>query len=93
MMIHLLAHAHLMADVPNFSNTPPPGSDKLLKIGSWVLYTVSALCVIGLLMVGGRLAVSHHHGIQGGQHGEKLGAVMTGIVIVGAASGIAGALI
>ncbi len=95
MMGSLLARANavLTADVPHFNSTPPPGADKLILLGSWALYAVSALCVIGLLVVGGRLAISHHHGIQGGQHGEKLGAVMAGIILVGASSGIAGALI
>jgi hypothetical protein len=91
--LHLLAeHLPYLAQVPNFNGEAPPGSDKFLKIGSWVLYIVSALCVIGLLIVGGRMATEFSHG-EMSQHGKRLGAVMAGIIVIGASSGITGALI
>jgi hypothetical protein len=93
-VIHLLDSNYLLAGVvPDFGTAQaPPGSDKLLIIGKWVLWIVSALCVIGLLLVGGKMATEFNHG-EMSQHGKRLGAVMAGIILIGASSGIAGALI
>jgi hypothetical protein len=94
-MYHLLIdHFHVFLDqVPNFGGgEAPPGSDKLLKIGRWVLWSVSAACVIGILMIGGKLAIQHNHG-EMQQHGKAFGAALAGCVLVGASTGIAGALI
>ena len=100
-MIQLLAaHLPLLADhlphlvqVPNFGGgEAPPGSDKLLKIGRWVLWGVSALCVIGLMFVGGKMGTEFNHG-EMSQHGKRLGAALGGIILIGASTGIAGALL
>lgn len=91
--MEFLAQAPDLAQVPDFGGgEPPPGSDKLLTIGRWVLWVVSAVCVIGLLLVGAKMATEFSHG-EMSQHGKRLGAVMAGIIIIGASSGIAGALI
>lgn len=88
--IHLM---QALADVPNFGGgEAPPGSDKLITIGRWVLWIVSALSVIGLLYVGGKMVSELNHG-EMSQHGKRLGAVLAGIILIGSASGIASALI
>ncbi|PXY16604.1 conjugal transfer protein TrbC [Prauserella muralis] len=91
--VHLLSELPNLAQPPNFGGgEPPPGSGKLLTVGRWVLWCVSALCVIGLLFVGGKMATEFNHG-EMSQHGKRLGAALAGIILVGASSGIAGALI
>ena len=90
-VVHMAAQ--LLADVPDIGGgTAPPGSDKLLTLARWILWIVSGLSVVGLLLVAGRMVVAHNHG-EWGQHGQRLGAVMFGIILIGSASGIAGALI
>src|SRR5437016_819860 len=70
----------------------PPGFEKLILIGQWVLWIATAVCVIGLVVVGAQMAIAHQHGeLQ--QHGKRLGAVMLGIIVIGTASGITAALI
>lgn len=85
---HLLA-----APIPNpGTGVAPPGADKLTTLLSWVAWTVCVLCVAGVLIVAGRMAVIHHRG-EGGQHAAGLAWVAAACILVGAASGIVGALI
>jgi len=91
--MHMLMDLVTLAQVPDFGGgEAPPGSENLLKIGRWVLWGVTALCVIGLLVVGGRMAVEHSHG-EMSTHGKRFGAALIGCIVVGAASAIAAALI
>lgn len=82
-----------MVEVPNpGGGTPPPGSEKLLIILSWVAWTVCLLCVGGFLAVGARMAILHNRG-DGGAHLAGLGWVMAACFLVGSASGLVGALV
>ncbi|WP_205048977.1 hypothetical protein [Streptomyces alboflavus] len=69
----------------------PPGSEKLVKILKWVFWSVSGLCVLGLLAVAGKMAISWQRG-EGSESAKGLGIVMIACVIAGSASGIVGAL-
>lgn len=83
----------LYAAVPNpGQGTPPPGGDKVTTVLSWVAWICAAACVVGVLAVGATMAVSHRHG-SGGEHAARLGWVLAGIVVIGSASAIVGALI
>ena len=82
-------HAVLAAD---FSVNPaqPPNTDAfqtVLNYGGWI---VLGLCVIGLLIAGGRMALLHHRG-QGFQETGLLGPVLA-CIIVGASGGVVGGL-
>lgn len=97
MSVMVIYAAHVMteflAQVPDFGGgEAPPGSEKLLTIGRWVLWLATAVCVIGLIVVGAQMAMTHHHGGMQ-HHGKRLGAVMAGIIVIGSASGITAALI
>lgn len=76
--------------------TPPPGSDKITTLLSWVAWLVTAGCVAGVLYAGGKMAIagvgSSGYG-GGGEHGKALGWVCAGCIVAGAASAIAGALL
>lgn len=74
------------------TGTQPPGFDKVTTILGWVAWSVTALCVAGLLMVAGRMAISHHRG-EGSQHMTGLAYVAFACILVGAASGLVGALV
>jgi len=92
-MMHSVVLLLLTGSVPDFGGAvAPPGSDKLLTIGRWALWCVSALCVIGLLIVGAKMSTEFTHG-EMSQHGKRLASVLAGIILIGSASGIAGALI
>ena len=83
----------LFADVPNpGTGEAPPGSDKLLKLLRWGAWIVAGLCVAGVMIVAGGMAVRHNRG-EGGQHGAGLAWVMAACILLGSASAVVGALI
>jgi len=77
---------------PQPGNTQPPGTAGLLTMLSWASWIVSFLCVVGVLLVAGTMAVRHHRG-EGSESLGRLGWVL-GACVLGSGSGaIAGALI
>ena len=74
------------------SGVPPPGAEGITTIVEWVAWTVLAVCVVGVLLVGGRMALAHRRG-EGGQYAAELGYVLAGAVLVGSASGLIAALV
>lgn len=92
-MLDQLAAALYTAGVPNpGGGSPPPGGEKLTTIISWVAWGATAICVMGVIVCGARMAISHRHG-SGGEHASALGWVLAGCVLVGTASGLVGALV
>jgi hypothetical protein len=83
----------LPLDVPNpGKGEAPPGSDGLITILRWVFYIASAMCVLGVLIAGGMMAVSVQRG-SGGEHVSRLGWALAGCIVIGAASALVGALL
>ncbi|MFK0294854.1 hypothetical protein ACIQU6_30880 [Streptomyces sp. NPDC090442] len=92
---HHVAHLDVMhlADVPNpGGGTRPPGAEKLTKVLGWAAWTVTAICVGGILAVAGKMALNHRRG-EGGEHAMALGVVLVACCLAGTASAIVGALI
>lgn len=82
------------AAIPDPGNgTAPPGFDKFVTILHWAAYIALTLCVLGLIMCGGTMAVQHRTGGGGGGgvYGQ-VGSVMVGCVLIGSASVIVAAL-
>ncbi|MGH2949967.1 MAG: hypothetical protein ACRDPC_27515 [Solirubrobacteraceae bacterium] len=71
----------------------PPGSDKFLTILQWGAWIAFGICVLGVIVAGAQMALSHRHGSQGGEHAARLGWVAAGCVVVGSASALVGALV
>ena len=71
---------------------PPPGAEGIATIVQWVAWTVLVLCVVGVLLVGGRMAVAHRRG-EGARYAAELGYVLGGAVLVGSASALIAALV
>ena len=70
----------------------PPGTGGLTTILQWIAWIVCGICVAGVLMVAGRMAVMHNRG-EGGQHMVGIAYVLGACVLVGAASALVGALV
>ncbi|MFI2373178.1 hypothetical protein [Streptomyces sp. NPDC018833] len=83
---------YLAAVVDPAQGVEPPGAGKLKTVVQWVAWVVLALCVTGVLVVAGRMAVSHQRG-QGGEHATGLAYVLGACVLVGIASGLVGTLV
>jgi len=78
--------------VPNPVNKRPPGAEGLLTILSWAGWVVAGVCVLGILICAGKMAIASRRG-EGGEHMQSLGWTMGGCVLAGAASAVVGALI
>lgn len=88
----LLHHAAVLAaDPPTTNPQQPPGMGKVTTVLNWIAWGVTILCVAGLLMVGGKLAIAHRNG-EGFEAGSGLAKVLFACLLVGAASGLVGAL-
>lgn len=74
------------------SGQAPPGFEKIELLLKWVAWIVFAMCVMGILIVSGRMAIMHQRG-QGGEHAAGLGWVMGACVLAGVASSLVGLLI
>jgi hypothetical protein len=70
----------------------PPGAEGIITIVQWVAWTVLAVCVLGVLLVGARMALAHRRG-EGADHAVGLAYVLGGAVLVGSASGLIAALV
>ncbi|MDQ3157298.1 MAG: hypothetical protein M3Q98_11315 [Actinomycetota bacterium] len=83
----------LPTEVPNpGKGVAPPGTAGLVKILQWVFYIASAMCVLGVLIAGGMMAVSVQRG-SGGEHVTRLGWSLAGCIVIGSASALVGALL
>ncbi|POM25749.1 hypothetical protein BTM25_01320 [Actinomadura rubteroloni] len=90
---HAIAHLHVLAEVPDpGQGEPPPGAQQLEKLLQWVAWVVFGLCVAGILIVAGRMAISHRRG-EGGEHATGLAWVASACIIAGSASVIVGTLV
>lgn len=72
---------------------PPPGVDKIMVIVSWVFWGGGIAGVIGLIILGITMAVSHNRGHGSTEFGSKLGYIFGGLVLIGAAGGIVTSLL
>lgn len=89
---HLAALAPGDEYKPDDSKVPGPLKEKVRQLLGFVSWTVGGLCVAGVLMVGGRMAVMHRRG-EGGEHASGLAWVGGACILVGSAAAIVGALV
>jgi hypothetical protein len=83
----------VLTGVPSVgAGTQPPGTQGIITILGYAAWLVCALCVGGVFVVAGKMAVAHRHGIAG-EHMTGLGFVLGACVLVAASSAIVGALV
>ena len=81
----------LAIDIP-VTPTKPPENGKSGTLLGWAAWIAFACCVVGVIICGAKLAISHHRGGGGSEHGGAVLGTLAGCVLVGSASGIVGAL-
>lgn len=79
--------ARIGADDYDVDPTPPPGSEGFLTVIGWALWIVFGCTVLGIIIIGGRMAFAHQRG-EAGQHGFALAMCIGGAVLAGAAATI-----
>lgn len=83
----------ILAAVPNpGQGQAPPGSGGVTKILSWAAWIAVAVCVVGVLVAGSKMALEHRRG-GGGESVASLGWVLGGCIVIGSASALVGALV
>jgi hypothetical protein len=86
-LLHAAVKTWVMA-VPDPEPVPPPGiAEKVNTILGFILYLVIAACVVGVMIVGAKLALAHRRG-ELHDHLAGLMAVGAGCVLAGGASGL-----
>ena len=94
-----MAALTVLADPPAYAAAPtpgqqqPPGTQGLTTMLSWGGWLVSFVCVAGLLVVAGMMALKHRRGEGGGEAMGSLGWVLGACVLGSAVGPIANALI
>lgn len=70
---------------------PPGVATKTNTIIGWAKWGCFAICIIGLIFVAAKLAISNKRG-EGEDHAKSLGAVMAAAILAGAAGSLIQAL-
>ncbi|MGW2793579.1 hypothetical protein ACWC9H_27120 [Streptomyces sp. NPDC001251] len=100
-MSDLLIAAHetvrpflVLADAPVPKSTNPPGTvvGNVNTILGWVLWGVSALAVVGILIVAAKMFTSFRTG-EGSEHMGMLGKVLAGCILAASAGPLVNAFL
>ena len=67
----------------------PPGFEGFPTIMGWVKWLALGVAVIGLIILGGSMAVSARRG-EGGELGGWLGRILVGVIIIAAGTTLVG---
>ncbi|RUQ19814.1 hypothetical protein [Kocuria sp. HSID16901] len=80
--VDLTQHAGaLLADVPDpGQGEAPPGSEKFTVVLKWAVWIVTALGVLGIIIIGGKLAIDNQRG-RPQEHGMALGLTIVGCIL------------
>lgn len=83
----------ILAAVPSVgSGTQPPGTQGIVTAMGYAAWVVCAICVVGVFICAGRMAVSHRQGMAG-EHVSGIAYVLAACILVASASAIVGALV
>jgi hypothetical protein len=83
----------VLASVPDPGGAEaPPGMGGFTTILKWALWAVFGICVRGLMIAGGMMAIGSRRG-EAGEHVGKVGWALAGVIVAGAAAGLVQALV
>ena len=85
--------SHVVSAVPDPGNgTPPPGFEKFQQVMGWVKWLALGVAVIGIMIIGAKLAIESRRG-EGGAHLGALGTAMAGVIVISGAASLVGFLV
>ncbi len=76
---------------PNPKNAPEWATGFTAML-SWVSWFALGVCVLGVIISGGAMALASRRG-EGGEHATRLGWVLMGCIVIGSSSGIVTAML
>jgi len=71
---------------------PEPIRANVEKVINWVTWIGMMVCILGIIIAGAMMAIGQRRG-EGGEHASRLGWVIAGCIVIGAASGIVNAFL
>ncbi|HYU86450.1 MAG TPA: TrbC/VirB2 family protein [Kribbellaceae bacterium] len=71
---------------------PEPIRQNVEKVVNWVTWIGMMVCILGIIIAGSMMAIGQRRG-EGGEHASRLGWVIAGCIVIGAASGIVNAFL
>ncbi len=71
----------------------PPGAEGAMTLFRWVLWGVFLLCMLGVGIVAGKMAIDHNRSMGGGDAATSLWKPLAGAVLATNLSGIVAALV
>jgi hypothetical protein len=86
-----LAHTLPGVTLPNPDAVQPPGTGGLVTLLSWLKWGGFAAAIAGLIAGAIMLMVSSRRG-EGAEHGKQIGIVLIAVILVGASTGLVGAI-
>jgi peptidoglycan/LPS O-acetylase OafA/YrhL len=89
---HLAPLADPPAPIPSVGTGAPPGGAKFSTILGWAAWIATGLCILGIFIVAGTMAVASRRGGVG-EHGAALGWVLGACALIGSASTIVALLV
>jgi hypothetical protein len=78
--------------VNNTPTAPNAVKGNVETVVNWVTWIGMMVCVLGIIIAGTMMAIGQRRG-EGGEHASRLGWVIAGCIVIGAASGLVSALI
>ncbi|MDK8658047.1 MULTISPECIES: hypothetical protein [Actinotignum] len=92
--LSLVASRVISGVVPFIEVTPtqPPGTEKITQILGYVAWGAGVLCLLGIFIVAGKLAINARHG-EGLEEAKGLLWVLAALVLIGSATSLIGAFI
>ncbi|MDK8283228.1 hypothetical protein ACRQF6_02970 [Actinotignum sp. GS-2025f] len=84
-------HAALLPFI-EVTPTQPPGTEKITQILGYVAWGAGVLCLLGIFIVAGKLAINARHG-EGLEEAKGLLWVLAALVLIGSATSLIGAFI
>jgi hypothetical protein len=82
----------ILTTVPEPIDGTPPGAEKFQAVMGWVKWGALGVAVIGIMIIGGKLAIESRRG-EGGAHLGALGQAMVGVIVIAAAVSLVGFLV
>lgn len=89
----VVTSGQVLAAVPDpGQGVAPPGSEGFLTIIRWAAWIAFGICVLGVIVAGGAMAIQSRRG-EGGEHASRLGWTLAGCIVIGSASALVGAVV
>ena len=89
---HLAPIANPTPAIPTVGTGAPPGAGDFSTILGWAAWIATGLCILGIFIVAGTMAVASRRGGVG-EHGAALGWVLGACALIGSATTIVALLV